>query len=138
MGWRAEGLAVVVVLVGCGGASADDASDTDTVSDTDTTDDTDTVVDDTASRCALLTWDTVGGPFTRTWCTPCHASELRGDARSGAPVAFDFDTVEDVLRQAQVIRDVATGPSPIMPPVGGPTDAERARMLAWLDCETGG
>ena len=44
----------------------------------------DPVVDTATDPCLNLSWETAGGPFTRTWCATCHSSALSGSQRAGA------------------------------------------------------
>lgn len=78
------------------------------------------------------TWETVGLPFSRTYCTGCHATPLEGEARFGAPVGVDLDDLEAVQKLAANHASRVSGGS--MPPGAGPSEAERARFVAWLDC----
>ena len=97
--------------------------------------DTDPPVADTADGCSNITWATAGGPVLLTWCAPCHASGLPRAQRQGAPVGVDLDTQAGALQWADRVEAVLSGPAPTMPPAGGPTQAERARLFAWLRCE---
>lgn len=78
------------------------------------------------------TWETVGLPFSRTYCTGCHASGLEGEGRFGAPEGVDLDELSAVRTLAQAHASRVSGGS--MPPGAGPSEAERARFVAWLDC----
>ncbi len=89
--------------------------------------------DDSADTGPCGTWRTVGQPFTLTYCTGCHAAGREGEARHGATVDVDFDALASVQEHAAAITANASEGGP-MPPGGGPTTAERARMLAWLAC----
>ena len=80
-------------------------------------------------------WSTVGAPFVVTWCAPCHSSDLlTEETRGGAPVGVDIQTYADVVRWEASIRAWALTDSPLMPPTGGPSSAERERVEAWMDC----
>lgn len=81
-----------------------------------------------------LTWARIGEPYVLNWCTGCHSAALEAGRRSGAPVGIDFNTEADVLRQADRFLARATGDTPTMPPVGGPTEHERTQVEAWLRC----
>ncbi|MFM2160733.1 MAG: hypothetical protein RLZZ383_245 [Pseudomonadota bacterium] len=120
----------------CGGASGD-ATDTDGAADTSGVGaDTDACAPDVAG-----TWETLGEGYVRTWCTPCHAGSLSGDARAGAPAGVDFDGLDDVHRWLDAIVEAATttdGGSPRMPPGGGPSAADVAAFAAWLACDAPG
>lgn len=121
MGSRTEA-ALLLWLSACGAATQapDDPPD-------------DPVVD-TADPCGGLDWATAGAPVILTWCAPCHGSGVAPGTRQGAPreVVLDDEATTRALAARLLAR--ATGPSPTMPPVGGPTEAERERLAAWLRC----
>jgi hypothetical protein len=81
-----------------------------------------------------------GTAFMQTYCLGCHSASLTGPARQGAPEGIDFDTLEDVRRQAAVIdAHAAAGPNgahTAMPPASRaqPTRQERERLGQWLAC----
>lgn len=84
------------------------------------------------------TWASWGEGFFATYCVECHA---------GPPSGRDYRTIDDVRRDAALIRCGTTprteplsgcgaGPAAGMFPVGGgpfPSDEERRRLVAWLD-----
>ncbi|MFT4621933.1 MAG: hypothetical protein ACI8PZ_000585 [Myxococcota bacterium] len=72
-------------------------------------------------------------PVLDRWCTGCHASDRVGTARFGAPVGMDYDGWARARVWAQAAADAA-GPGGTMPPLGGPTDAERGLLVTWADC----
>jgi hypothetical protein len=78
------------------------------------------------------TWNTVGEPFTLTWCAGCHSAELPAERRYSAPVGTDLDTLDAVVRQSAAIRSSLEAGR--MPPAGGVPAAEQAEFLAWLAC----
>ena len=87
-----------------------------------------------------LTYDDFGKPFVESYCVRCHASELTGDARRGAPLGHDFDSLEGILLVADHIDQLAAaGPDHVnetMPPNGDkPSLHEREQLGQWLDCE---
>lgn len=89
---------------------------------------------------STLSWESFGQEFMAEYCTRCHSSELMGDARQGAPLYHDFDTLMGVLVVADhVDRKAAAGPAatnelmPISAPV--PTLEERQQLGEWLACE---
>lgn len=97
----------------------------------------------TQSTCpdgSTLTYDNFGKPFMETYCTQCHASTLSGDARQGAPLYHDFDSLEGILPVADHIDEkAAAGPAAtneFMPEVDPkPSLAERKQLGEWLACE---
>lgn len=111
--WRS--LALVVFAAACAGRSEGPAS--------------------TLDECELLTWETFGEGYLRSWCTGCHHSQLEPADREGAPVGLDFDDHDIVLDTLARIAARATGEVPTMPPVGGADARERARFERWLACE---
>jgi uncharacterized membrane protein len=81
-----------------------------------------------------MTWNNFGRGFTIEACQGCHASTVEGDARFGAPEWVVFDTVDQVWAVADLVLAVCTGEAPSMPPQGGVTDDDRARLQWWLSC----
>ncbi len=81
-----------------------------------------------------LRYDTFAQPLLATWCTPCHASNLEPDERSGAPVGLDFDSYDNVVAMANLIASSIEEER--MPPVGGLTREEREAFVAWVECGT--
>ncbi len=66
----------------------------------------------------------------------CHSSLVPTNHRNNAPPGLDFDHYEAVLTFAERIEARVAEPDPgrAMPPGGGPTDAERARLVEWIQC----
>lgn len=97
----------------------------------------------TQSECppgSTLTWDNFGKKFMEDYCTRCHHSELRGEARQGAPSFHDYDTVFGVRATDKHIDETtASGPAATnasMPPDGKkPTLDERRQLGEWLACD---
>lgn len=108
----------LVLLAGCGLS----AEDTDTAA----------VYCDT--RDPVLTWDNFGEGFMNQHCTGCHGVQLPESSRVEAPVSVNFDTYADTLQwyDRVVDRTLVTGG---MPPGGGPTEEELARLEEWLSCQ---
>jgi len=80
------------------------------------------------------TWANFGDGFVRTYCQGCHASTAL--ERNGAPPSMTFDSAANVARYRLAIEDAATGEAPRMPPAGGVSAAERARLAFWLLCDS--
>lgn len=91
---------------------------------------------DTPDPCEVSTanYQTVGEPFMRTWCTPCHHSELDGPDRPAGSENINLDTYELVITHLERIEARALGDMPTMPPAGGPTEADLNELSKWLDC----
>ena len=89
---------------------------------------------------STATYENFGKAFMASYCLGCHSAELTGDARLGAPPGRDFDTLEQIRADADMIDEhAAAGPGMVnteMPPAGGPapTDPERERLGEWLAC----
>ncbi|MDY7227533.1 hypothetical protein [Hyalangium rubrum] len=81
-----------------------------------------------------------GSAFMERYCLSCHSASLTGRARRDAPEGMNFDTLEEVRRQAAAIDShAAAGPNGVhsaMPPVSTPqpTRQERERLGQWLAC----
>ena len=89
---------------------------------------------------STLTYANFGDSFMATYCTSCHSGGLSGSARQGAPLGYDFDTLEGILDEAHEIdKWAAAGPNAIneaMPTSGPePSLAERQMLGEWLACE---
>jgi hypothetical protein len=100
-----------------------------------------------------LTWDSFGMQFMTTYCTDCHASDLKHTQRNGAPLYHDYDTLMGVLETPEHVDEYAgsglTVTNTEMPPSqcpttpGGslnrdcpqPTEEERKNLSIWLACE---
>ena len=105
------------IFLACGGSGADSAAETEPVD------------------CTIATtWTTVGAPFVYTWCTPCHSPVLTGADRQGAPEGVDFATLADVQGRAASFEARVFAEAGMMPPAGGPSEAELEAVAAWLDC----
>jgi hypothetical protein len=93
---------------------------------------------------STLTYANFGRGFMDRYCTRCHAADVRGDERHGAPSDANFDTHGGVRAARSAIDALAAaGPhasNDAMPPSGvgteGPTPLpEERRMLGeWLAC----
>lgn len=83
---------------------------------------------------SFLSYESFGGPFMLTWCNGCHGAGVPDGMRQGAPVGIDFDTIEDVRRQAERIWARSGDQNATMPPIGGPHEDERALLGEWLAC----
>ncbi len=83
---------------------------------------------------STLTYQNFAAPFVITWCRGCHGSGLPVNMRQNAPIGVDFDTAAEVRAAQNRILLRATGESPTMPPVGGPSAEERALLAEWLAC----
>lgn len=83
---------------------------------------------------SFLTYENFGGPFMLSYCTTCHATRLPADMRQGSPIEVNFDDVEDVRAWADRIWIRAADQNFSMPPVGPPSDEDRANLGEWLAC----
>lgn len=81
-----------------------------------------------------LDYQTFGEPFLLDWCSGCHSAALPPNMRQMAPADVNFDSLADVQRQRDRIAARAAGPTPTMPPAGGPSAEERALLAAWISC----
>ena len=97
----------------------------------------------TGSTCppgSTLTYESFGAPFMDTYCTRCHARDVVGADRHGAPDDHNFDTLDGILEAAEHIDAyAAAGPDAIntlMPPGGEtPSEEERRQLGEWLACQ---
>jgi len=88
----------------------------------------------TCDRDPPLTYDNFGQAYLTKHCVGCHGTYLPEELREGAPIGIDLDTYDDALFWAERIQARATGSSPTMPPGGGPSEEERAKLQEWLNC----
>jgi hypothetical protein len=96
----------------------------------------------TESTCpddTTLTYENFGKPFMEKYCTDCHSSKKRGDARNGAPSFHDFDTLFGIRAVSDHIDETtAAGPAAVnegMPECGPyPTLTERKKLGEWIAC----
>ena len=85
-------------------------------------------------RSPALSWDNFGDGFMTKHCTGCHSSLLPEGMREGAPTSVNLDTYADVIQWADRVDARAVGDDADMPPGGGPSADERARLAEWLTC----
>lgn len=85
-------------------------------------------------KTSYLDYQNFGEPFSLDWCRGCHSAALPAGMRQKAPVGVDFDGPADLVKWKDRILARSTGPTPSMPPAGGPSDTERALLAEWLTC----
>ena len=123
-------ITLISLLGACEGSASTPATSGESASDTETP----------AARqldpCETTnaTYATVGEPFMRTWCTPCHHSELTGDDRPLGSEGVNLDTYELVASHLDRVEARALGENPTMPPAGGPSPEDLERLAFWLEC----
>ena len=80
-----------------------------------------------------ITYETVGEPFLRNYCTGCHAAKLEPGDRFGAPASVNLDSYDDAKQWAlrSYVRSVHFQ---TMPPSGGISPEERERFKQWALC----
>ncbi len=71
------------------------------------------------------------GPLLGTSCTMCHASDLQGADRNGAPTGIDIETYSGVVEWVE--RCNARIQAGSMPPVGGLASTDRELFQTWID-----
>ncbi len=90
---------------------------------------------DVPEECAdapEVTWDNHGHAFVTTYCVSCHSAH-NTTQRYGAPIGVDFDTEDDLLRQADRVR-VRVLEEQTMPVGGGVFEDDRYLLQMYLDC----
>lgn len=80
----------------------------------------------------VVTYETFGAGFMTENCQSCHAST--SPDRQDAPESVVFDTVDQVWTLRERILQLAVPESPSMPPLGGTTADDRAKLEIWLTC----
>jgi hypothetical protein len=83
---------------------------------------------------STLTYESFGEPFFNDWCTGCHSSALSADARRGAPVGVDYDSLAGIRAHLPQIWARAADNNATMPPAGGPTAPLRQSLGDWVAC----
>lgn len=81
-----------------------------------------------------LRYDNFGQGFMGKHCAGCHSSLFEGPMRKGAPPGVDLDTYANIVTWAYRVEARAIGDGRTMPPGGGPSPAELARLDEWLQC----
>jgi hypothetical protein len=87
-------------------------------------------------NCDELTYAKFGEAFEEKYCASCHAASVKGTARRAAPPAYVFDTLAEIKQHKDEIKEQVVSkamPYPF-PDVKQPTDDERAKLAAWIDC----
>ena len=109
---------LLVLAAGCGGGGAADDSGA------------------TPAACAdsAWTWQNTGEPFSRTWCTSCHHSDLPAEARQGAPIDVNLETHAQFVSWADEIEARVWSEGAPMPPVGLPPEEALEALGEWLAC----
>jgi len=87
---------------------------------------------DWCADAPITTWNNFGEGFLVENCQPCHASTSVD--RHDAPLSVTFDSPNEVAAHRARILVNATGDEPEMPPAGGVSEEDRARLEAWLSC----
>ena len=87
---------------------------------------------DACTDAPVVTYETFGAGFLIQYCQSCHASTAPD--RAGAPADVVFDTADDAWTWRERILERAASEPPTMPPLGGTTEDDRARLRTWLDC----
>jgi len=83
---------------------------------------------------SVATYENFGAPFFFSYCTGCHSSALGEGQRRNAPIGVNFDSLDDIRRMRERIWARAADKNTTMPPVGGPSDAQRELLGDWLAC----
>lgn len=109
---------ITLLLIGCAGGPVEESA-----------------APDLCAHDPPLTWTSFGEGFMDTHCTGCHSSLLPEEMRNGAPLGVDLDTRSGVAEWVDRVAARALGEEPEMPPGGGPTESELARLEEWLACD---
>lgn len=91
----------------------------------------------TSANCpkgTKITYANFGAIFIGNYCTSCHASELTGAERYGAPTGSDFETYKLLAVHLAGVKSKAGSGKTAMPP-GDQVPAEERKLLdEWIDC----
>jgi Cytochrome c len=136
----------VVLVVGCGDDSDDHGSPDDHNDDHDAEHgdhEHEPVGPPSGATCpdgdsSTLTYENFGKEFFSKYCTSCHSSKVKGDARMKAPADHNFDTYEEIeLLSEHIDQKAAAGTKTnvSMPPTDPkPTLEERKKLGEWIAC----
>lgn len=124
---------LVAGLAACGGAQAPTGPTGATAADTGAMP-APTVDTGPCGGAPVVTWENFGAGFVTQHCQACHASTAPD--RHGAPEGVVFDTESDVAAHGERVRVRALDVGD-MPPLGGVSDDDRARLALWLACDLG-
>lgn len=80
-----------------------------------------------------ITYETVGQPFLRNYCTSCHSSSLPSGKRYGAPLDVNLDSYNSA-KQFALRSYVRAVHFEDMPAGGGVSEPERQRFAQWALC----
>jgi uncharacterized membrane protein len=80
------------------------------------------------------TYENFGKAFVTKYCIGCHSTSKKGFARNGAPKKINFDSFEKIKAESGGFQKMVVQKKK-MPPMGGPTQGERAQVATWLKCE---
>lgn len=83
---------------------------------------------------SFVTYEDFGGPLMISYCNGCHSQDLPEAERQKAPFGVDFDTVEQIRKHAERIWQRSGDQNATMPPIGGPSEEDRALLGEWLAC----
>ena len=127
---------LIILLVGCDAEPTEESQDTDDVeTDGDESSGEETGIEEIVCEDEpVLTFDTFGRGFLATYCDGCHGAQVLD--RKGAPPAVVFDDRETVSMYTDRILTRVVPPDgvPPMPPAGGVTEGDLARLRIWLTC----
>lgn len=91
-----------------------------------------------ATPCGEWTYENFGAEFFYRYCLLCHHEENVGDrARFDAPTGINFNRLSGIrqfLARIRLRAGVQGDMPPRLLPVPQPTEAERMRLIEWLDC----
>jgi uncharacterized membrane protein len=102
----------------------------------------------TCPPSSTLAYASFGQTFFGTYCTRCHSSTVTGDARHGATIGVNFDSLDGIRDHTCTIDSFAgSGPNgtftfmpfditSIDPTQQFPTVEERAQLSQWIACGT--
>lgn len=75
-----------------------------------------------------------GVPFFLTHCTGCHSATIPPEDRQGSPVDVNFDTIDEIVAQADRIWARSADQNNTMPPIDSVDPEERVKLGEWLAC----
>ncbi len=138
-------LALALALAGCGDDSGESETDGQSVTDSDGTGAPgeteavdegpwDSFEERTCPPDSPLDAQNFGVPFFLTHCTGCHSATIPAEDRQGSPVDVNFDSVDEILAQADRVWARSADQNNTMPPIDSVAPEERVKLGEWLAC----
>lgn len=81
-----------------------------------------------------LTYSNFGSGFLSRYCRSCHSRALSEGQRGGAPLAANFETVEEARTYRALILTKTSGSLPSIAPQHRVPENDKTALTEWLRC----